>query len=281
MNSQWISRLALILLIFTLPGCRTVEEPAPRAVVESPEQTPEPKSISEPDPLDIDWPGTAWIIPDSPDEATKQIPGYRGFFLGRDGRLLLVNQYNAAGNLWSVEGNRITLSLLEGTAELPMEGTFVVFPGIQSRSDTESDQVNSIRLVPETDLSAKGITFKRAEVNVDIIENHWIPKHLKGGDKVIWPVNREIHLMLLPDTSGMGVLGFGGENRFHGGIQMGEESFVIEPLAITRKYGPASDFENLYVQCLSEASRFVQVKDDLYLYTGTFPVAMFRVRLFD
>ena len=275
MKSQWIFRLALILLVFTLPGCRTAEEPAPPAVAE----TPEP--ITEPQPLDIDWPGTAWIIPDSPDETPNQFPGYRGFFLGRDGRLLLINQDNAAGNLWSVEGNRITISLLKGTAELPMEGTFIVFPGGDVDAAAKAGDIRSIRLVPEADLSAEGITFERAEVNVDIIENHWIPKRLEGGDKVVWPVNREIHLMLLPDTSGMGVLGFGGENRFHGGIQLGEESFVIGPLAITRRYGPAADFENLYVQRLSEAGRYVQVGDDLYLYSETFPVAMFRVRLFD
>lgn len=267
MKTQWIFGLSFLFFLLTLPGCRTVEEPAPPAVA----KTTEP--ITEPEPLDIDWPGTAWIIPDSPDRSPKQFPGYRGFFLGRDGRLLLVNQDDASGNLWSVEGNRITLSLLEGTAELPLEGTFVIFP--------EPDQFNSIRLVPETDLSAEGIIFERAQVNVDIIENHWIPKRLKGGDKVVWPVNREIHLMLLPDTSGMGVLGFGGENRFHGSIQLGEESFVIGPLAITRRYGPASDFENLYVQRLSEADRFVQVGDDLYLYSETLPEAMFRVRLFD
>ncbi|MCD6343048.1 MAG: META domain-containing protein [Spirochaetaceae bacterium] len=281
MKSQWISRLALILLVFTLPGCRTVEEPAPPAVVESPEQTPEPESITEPDPLDIDWPGTVWIIPDSPEQTQKQFPGYKGFFLGRDNRLLLINQDSAAGNLWSMEGNRITLSLLEGTTELPMKGTFVVFPGRESSSGTETGEVHSIRLVPEADLSAEGITFERAEVNVDLVENHWIPQRLDGGEKVIWPVNREIHLMLLPDISGMGVLGFGGENRFHGSVQLGEESFVLGPLATTRRYGPASDFENLYVQRISESSRFVQVGDDLYLYSDTSPVATFRVRLFD
>ncbi|RKX74077.1 MAG: hypothetical protein DRP60_10820 [Spirochaetes bacterium] len=273
-----LSAALIVFFLFALSGCRTVKEPVPPAVVETPDPIPEPaaEAIEEPDPLDIDWPGTAWIIPDNPDQSPKQFPGYKGFFLGKDGKLLLVNQDSAAGNLWSVEGNRITFSLLKAPAELPMEGTFAVFPG-----DNVDADITSIRLVPEADLSAEGITLIRAEVNIDIVENHWIPRRLEGGDKVIWPVNREIHLMLLPDNSGMGVLGFGGENRFHGGIQLGEESFILGPLAITRRYGPASNFENLYVQRLSEASRFVQVGDDLYLYSETFPVVMFRVRLFD
>ncbi len=253
-----IPAVFIVFFLFTFSGCRTVEEPVLRAAAAPSEPVPEPEPVIEPDPLDIDWPGTAWIITDAPEKTAKQFPGYRGFFLGRDGRLLLINQDNAAGNLWSAESNRITLSLLEGRAELPMEGTFVVFPVPSSDS--------SIRLVPEDDLSADGIILIQAEANVDIIENHWIPRRLKGGDKVIWPVNREIHLMLLPGTSGMGVLGFGGENRFHGSIQLGEESFVLGPLAITRRYGPASEFENLYVQRISETSRFVQAGDDLYLY---------------
>jgi len=277
--------LSVVFIIFSLlsfSGCQTPEEPSAPAVVQPPpEPEPELKKEEEPEPLNISWTGSAWILPESEEQSPKQFPGYRGFFLGRDGKLLLINQDSAAGNLWSVEGNRINLSLLEGSPDIPLEGTFVVFPVDEIKPGSEAGEVRSIRLVPESDLSAEGITLNRAAVNVDIIENHWIPRRLTGGENIIWPMNREIHLMLLPDSSGMGVLGYGGENRFHGSIQLDEETFLLGPLAITRKYGPASEFENLYVQRLSEANRFVQVGDDLYLYAETFPVAAFRVRLFD
>ena len=273
-----ISAAFIISSLFSLSGCRTVEEPAPPLVESS---APEPETVEpaeifeEPEALDIDWGGSAWILPDSQDKSPKEFPGYRGFFLGRDGCLLLINQDRASGKLWKVDGNRMTLSILEGTPDLPLEGTFLIFP------ETENDEITGIRLVPELTPEAEGIKLERVKVNVDIVENHWIPKWLKGGEKVNWPMNREIHLMLLPDLSGMGVLGFGGENRFHGSIKLGKEAFIIGPLAITRRYGPASEFENLYVQRLSDANRFVQAGDDLFLYADTSPVAAFRVRLFD
>lgn len=259
-----------IVIILPFSGCRTSEElPAPGAETIVPET--EPLIIEEPEPLNIDWAGTAWIVPDSPELSSKEFPGYRGFYLGRDGRLLLINLDSAAGDTWSVAGNRISMSLLEGTSEIPLEGTFLIFPV----------EPQSIRLVPDASPAAEGITLQKVKVKVDIVENHWIPRTLKGGDSVMWPMNREIHLMLLPDASGMGVLGYGGENRFRGGIQLGDEAFIVGPLAMTRRIGPASDFENLYVSQISRTNRFVQAGDDLFLYSDTVPVAAFRVRLFD
>jgi len=277
-----IPAVFIIFSILTFNSCRTPEEPVETVVLPpTPEMEPEAVKVVEPDPLNIAWAGTAWVLPDSPDKSPKEFPGYRGFFLGRDGQLLLINQDEAAGNRWEAEGNRLTLFLLEGTPELSMEGTFLVFPEPPASIGTDNDKISGIRLVPESNIGAEGITFNRVKVNVDIIENHWIPKQLKEGEKVVWPMNREIHLMLLPDTNGMGVLGYGGENRFHGSIQLGEESFLVGPLAITRRTGPASEFESLYVKQISEANRFVQAGDDLYLYADTYPLAAFRVRLFD
>ncbi len=273
-----VTMILFSLFFISLPGCKTTEEHVTQAVVE-PTPIPEPEAVSEPDPLNIDWAGTAWILPDPPEQTAKEFPGYRGFFLGRDGRLLLINQDNAAGDLWNVDGNRISLSLLNGAPQLNFEGTFLVFS--VDPVDPGEKNLQSIRLVPETAPSADGITLNRVKVNIDIVENHWIPKRLTGDKKVMWPMNREIHLMLLPDVSGMGVLGYGGENRFHGGIHLGEESFILQPLAMTRRIGPASEFENLYTLRLSETNRFVQVGDDLFLYSDTYPTAAFRVRLFD
>lgn len=259
-----------VIIVIAFYGCRTTEEvPIPPTEKVLPE--PEPLPVKEPDPLNINWAGTAWIIPDSPEKSSKEFPGYRGFYLGRDGRLLLINLDSSAGDTWSVAGNRISLSLLEGTAGIPLDGTFLIFPV----------NAQSIRLVPESSPATEGITLERVKVKVDIVENHWIPRTLKGGETVMWPMNREIHLMLLPDAGGMGVLGYGGENRFHGGVQLGDESFVVGPLAMTRRIGPASEFETLYVQRISETNRFVQAGDDLFLYSDTYPVAAFRVRLFD
>jgi len=269
--------LAFVIALFSISGCQSIEETPVESVSESiPEAEPEP--VKEPGPLDIDWPGTAWVLPDPADKSPKEFPGYRGFHLGVDGRLLLINLDSAAGDTWQVSGNRITLSLLDGTPGLPLDGTFLIF---QADSGDQSDAVQSIRLVPEATPNAVGITLNRVKIKIDIIENHWIPMSLKDGETVMWPMNMEIHLMLLPDVGGLGVLGFGGENRFRGNILLKDEDFVIGPLSMTRRAGPALEFENLYVQRITEANRFVQAGDDLFLYADTYPVAAFRVRLFD
>ncbi len=269
--------LAIAIVLFAVSACQTVDE-TPLVPASEPKPESEPIPVREPEPLDVDWPGTAWVLPDPADKSPKEFPGYRGFHLGVDGRLLLINLDRAAGNTWLVSGNRITLSLLEGTPGLPLDGTFLIF---QADSGDPSDAIQSIRLVPEAEPNAEGITLNRVKIKVDIIENHWIPMSLKGGDTVMWPMNREIHLMLLPDVGGLGVLGFGGENRFRGGILLKDETFITGPLSMTRRAGPALEFENLYVQRITEANRFVQAGDDLFLYTDTYPVLAFRVRLFD
>ncbi|MCK5736023.1 MAG: hypothetical protein KAH21_06065, partial [Spirochaetaceae bacterium] len=88
-----LSASFIVFSLLSIIGCKTIEEPAPQGVIETPE--PEPDPILEPSPLNINWAGTAWILPDSPEQKPKDFPGYRGFFLGRDGRLLLINQDNA------------------------------------------------------------------------------------------------------------------------------------------------------------------------------------------
>jgi len=277
--------LLILYAVITMPGCISTEEPAPQPVSEAVPETesetePEFESAEEPSPLDIEWGGTAWILPDLPDKSAKEFPGYRGFYLGIDGRLLLLNLDNAAGDNWSVEGNRISLSILEGNPVLPLEGTFFIFPGA-SAGTAENDEVMSIRLVPEAMPAADGIALNRVMVNIDIIENHWIPKRLKGGEEVMWPMNREIHMMLLPVAAGLEILGYGGDNRFQGSIQLSSESFLVGPLSMTRRFGPAFEFEYLYLQRISEANRYVQAGNDLFLYTDTHQVAAFRAEFFD
>lgn len=281
---------APVILLFTLASCATPEavppaEPAPVTV-------PEPIAAPgvEPEPLGIAWADTAWILRDSPDKHPKEYPGYRGFHLARDGRLRLINLDSAVGSEWSAEGNRITLSVEEGRPELPLEGTFLVYPGPVGSNEKSSEsaplagpsEIRSIRLVPEAQPDSQGIILERAGVNVDIVENHWIPRKLDGGDSVMWPMNREVHLMLLPDAvGGMGVLGYGGENRFRGSVELDSVTFIVGPMTATRRIGPASDFENLYMRRIAEADSFVQIGDDLFLYAESRPLVAFRVRLFD
>ncbi|MDF1569777.1 MAG: META domain-containing protein, partial [Spirochaetaceae bacterium] len=276
------------ILIFALTSCTTPEAEPP--VEPAPVPAPEPIAppVAEPDPLGIEWADTAWILPDPPDKRPKEYPGYRGFHLAQDGRLRLINLDSAVGAEWSAEGNRITLIMEEGRPNLPLEDTFLVYPGpgeggeksSESTTSTGKSEVRSIRLVPEARPDSQGIILERAGINVDIVENHWIPRELDGGGSVMWPMNREVHLMLLPDAvGGMGVLGYGGENRFRGTVELDHVTFVVGPMAATRRIGPASEFENLYMRRIAEADSFVQVGDDLFLYAESRPLAAFRVRL--
>jgi hypothetical protein len=173
--------LAPATLIFALASCTTPEVVPP--VETSPVPEPIAAPVVEPEPLGIAWADTAWILPDPPDQNPKEYPGYRGFHLARDGRLRLINLDSAVGAEWSAEGNRITLSMEEGRPNLPLEGTFLVFPGPGEAGDNSSElttsagksEIRSIRLVPEARPESQGITLERAGVNVDIVENHWIP----------------------------------------------------------------------------------------------------------
>ena len=269
-----IAITAGILLFFAfvagLTGCRTTPEP----VAAAPEPVPVPEPVDEPEPFLTDWGGTTWILRDS-GSGSKEYPGYRGFHLGRDGRLLLINMDRATGDAWSSDGEYLTLTLLDGSGDpdLPVAGRFRP-------------------LVPEEDMAAASpgsvfmllgeVVLEQARVNVDVVENHWIPRSMNRGNTVMWPMSREIHMMLLPDVSGgLGILGYGGENRFRGSVAFSQFEFRPGPLAMTRKIGPASDFERLYVDNIASSNRYVQVEDDLFLYEDTAPRVAFRVRLFD
>jgi len=273
------STMVSILIIAFLSGCRT--EPLSTRVI--------PKTISDrespPTPIDIDWAGTTWIQSISAD-VSKDFPGYRGIHLGLDGRLLLVNMDEALGDRWTLSergGNMaLDLSLLSGIPSLPLSGTFYVVAESEKPTETHmARDIRSIRLVPANEPSSDGIILHRANAYVDIIENHWVPRKLKGGAEVKWPINREIHLMVLPNEEGLGVLGFGGVNRFHGAITLGEEHFVTGPLIMAARDGPDMDFEELYVRMISITDRYVQVANDLFLYSKTMPTVAFEMRLFD
>ena len=265
--------LAAVLPLLPLSSCRTAEA-VPAA--EPAEIEPAPP-MAEPNPFLIDWSGTTWIVRDPEEKKPKTFPGYRGFHLGREGRLLLINLDSAVGDTWSAEGNILRLVLENGVSEIPVEGFFLAYI-----PDDNDSATLRIRLVPESAPDSAGLVFELAETKIDIVENHWIPKSLDGGDSVMWPMNRGIHLMLLPDgAGGLGILGYGGENRFRGGVILGEETFRTGPISKNLEIGPGSDFENLFVRRIGETTRYVQVDDDLFLYNETRPAAAFRVRLFD
>jgi len=266
-----------ILMFAFLSGCQTEPSKSPVIPRTTVEQGRTPK------PIDIEWAGTTWIQSLSASES-QDFPGYRGIHLGRDGRLLLINMDEAQGDRWvlSERGGHetIDLSLLSGKPALPLTGTFYVFAESDNPNDPHMSW-DAIRLVPTNEPVSDGIVLHHAEASVDIIENHWIPRKLKDSDDLKWPMNQEIHLMVLPNEEGLGVLGYGGINRFSGVITLGEEHFITGPLAITTRDGPDMEFEKHYVRLISISDRYVQVADDLFLYQKTMPTMAFEMRLFD
>ena len=233
--------------------------------------------VNPPTPYFTDWGGTTWIIREPAGKAPKSFPGYRGFHLSADGRFLLINLETATGDRWSSEDNLLHFEVLDGVADIPIEGSFRAY-----QADDGGGPPGKLRLVPEEHPESEGLVFEEARAQIGIVENHWIPKKLEGGSHVMWPMNREIHLMLLPDGSdGYGVLGYGGVNRFRGGVSLQENQFVTGPLARTRRSGPADDFENLFLQRISETTRYILVDKDLFFYNETKFTAAFRVQIFE
>ncbi len=273
-------------------GCRStkVVEPVPEPAPEP--ELPEPPAPKPPAPkprplrpFTTDWAGTTWIFRDVP-ESSREFPGYRGVHFARDGKLLLINMETAQGKSWEARGNRVTFHLETGVPSLPLKGEFQAFFPKDAPKKAPAGSPRRVLFVPASQGSgpkaANGIILEEAKVNVDVVENHWIPRYLEEGSTVPWPMGREIHLMLLPNASGgLGILGYGGENRFRGDVHLGRDTFVPGTIMITRKTGPAIAFENLYVKKIAEATRYVQVDDDLYLFAETRQVVGFRMRLFD
>ena len=182
----------------------------------------------------------------------------------------------ATGDVWTARDNVLRFTLNGDSEEpgLPLSGEFSAWLPDEEAPPPAVSGTQRILLIPSDRPEAAGLLFEEARVNVDIVENHWIPRDLEGGETVMWPMNREIHLMLLPDaTGGMGLLGYGGENRFRGSVLLDGEQLVPGPISITRKAGPASEFERLYVGKIAESNRYVQVEDDLFLYNDTRPKA--------
>ncbi len=268
-------------LILTFFSCRTQKKtvvPEEKVLPSTINKAPRDIKTREPIPFVSDWAGTTWIIRTPEDNQTKTFPGYKGFHLGVDGRLLLINIDMALGDRWTSRGNILQLDILDGTADLPIEGSFFA----RKPENSSEDQPDKVQLVPELNPESAGLIFERADGDISIVENHWTPIELAGGHEVRWPVDSEVNLILLPDMDGgYGVLGYGGVNRFRGGVTLKNDRFKADPLAMTRKNGPASDFENLFVQRISETTRFVQIDKDLFLFNETHPVAAFRVQLFE
>ncbi len=242
--------------------------------IESP-MTPLLKPADKPEPLIIDWAGSTWIVRDATSRKPKTIPGYSGFHLAADGRLLLINHAIGIGDRWHSQDNRLHLKMIDRDTIPAMEGIFYAYK-------VKGDSPFRIRLVPAGHPESAGMVFERAAAQIDVIENHWNPIHLTGDDRVRWPINEEIYMILLPDgAGGVQLLGYGGVNRFHGDMQLEDDRFAAGPLAGTRMSGVADDFEHLFMQRISETTRFVQVDKDLFLFNETKPSALFRVQLHD
>jgi len=258
-----VCTLALIALI----ACQSTEESEP---------------VSNNPPLESravnpDLEGLTWIFEL---EETPEFPGYRGFHLGRDGRLLLINFPDAIGDKWKIQGDLLSLSFLQGGAPVLMntpltQGFHVIVDSV------EEDLPMHIRLIPEYKRDAKGIPLVRGSVEVDLVENYWLLKKLVGSEELHWPIDADIHMILLPGKNGLGIHGYGGVNHFMGDIEIGDEIFKVGPMATTLMDGPHLDFEHLYASGLMEVNRYVQVDFNLFLYSDTTPIAAFRAQVFN
>ncbi|MCG8452714.1 MAG: META domain-containing protein [Spirochaetales bacterium] len=262
--------MTLLVLLFFF-ACAGVEE----APIPTPEPEPAPVEMApepEPEALDLAWEGSVWIAEEM---SVSHFPGYMGFELGKGGQLRLIGLPNTQGIDWLVDGNRMVLHSQNRSPLLPAQGEFRIF-------DAGKGAKNQQRIRLETLDKTLSLTFFQSRPRVDLIENHWIPQFLRGGESIPWPLNREIHLMFLPDATGnIGLLGYGGVNRFRGPVDLGEGRFTPGRIASSRKTGPGSEFEELYIRRLKESNHIVRAGDDLFLYQETLPTAGFRVRLFD
>jgi len=257
---------ALTLSAIALIACQSTETPEPLSIT----PPPEPRAVNP------DLGGSAWIFEL---EETSEFPGYRGFYLGRDGRLLLINFPDATGDRWKIQGNLLSLSFLQGAPELmntPLTHNFYIIA-----NSAENDLLGHIRLISEYSSDTMGIPLTRGSAEVDLVENYWLLKTLAGFEDVHRPMDTDIHMVLLPGRNGLGIVGHGGVNRFRGDVELKDEVFRVGPLASTLMNGPYLDFENRYTSALMSVNRYVQVDFNLFLYADTRAIAAFRARMFN
>ena len=268
-----------------LTACKTHTKEEPLPVQEKSPAPPPPVKEIEPVPMEqvpkepyvTDWRNTTWIIRDSIDTTAKTWPGYKGFHLAPDGNLMLINMDAAIGNRWQGNDNTLTLKLLKGSPDFPLEGTFHTY-----QIDTPGNSIEWMRLVPDAMPASNGMVFEKASIAIDIIENHWIPRNLSNSEGIRWPMGKDIHLLLLPNgMGGINAIGYGGVNRYDGPAYISTGQISINPLPITGKTGEDTNFENLFFQRLQEASHFVQVEKDMFFYKTTVPLAAFNAQLFN
>jgi len=257
----------LTLSAITLIACQGTEKsrPVPR--------TPFPESRAD----NFNLGGLVWI---SKFEKTAEFPGYQGIYLSKDGRLLLINFPDAIGDRWEIQGNLLSLSFLQGAPELlntPLTHRLRIVVEI-----VEDGLPKHIRLIPEHGGDTMGASLIRGTAEVDLVENYWLLKKLIGTEKISRPSDAEIHMILLPGENGLGILGYGGVNRFRGDVEFGDELFKVGSLKTgTLMNNPYLDFENRYVSGLAKVNRYVQVDFNLFLYSDTTPVVAFRARMFN
>jgi len=256
----------LVFSVIALIACQSAEAPETVSIA----------SPLESEALNLDLEGTAWIL--EPEE-TLEFPGYRGFYLGRDGRLLLINFPDAIGDRWENQEDSLSLSFLDGFPELmntPLAQNFHI-----TVDSTENGLPEHIRLVPENSSNTVEIPLTRGSAEVSLVENYWILKVLAGSEDVHWPSSADVYMILLPGEDSLGILGHGGVNRFRGDVEIGEESFRVGLLASTLMSGPYLDFENRYTLGLMSVNRYVQVGFNLFLYSDTTATAAFRTFIFN
>lgn len=252
------------LILIVLIACQSNEESKPILI----DPPPESRTVN------LDLEGLPWIFEL---EQTPEFPGYRGFYLGKDGRLLLINFPDAIGDKWEIQGDLLSLSFLQGAA-VPMDAPHSFHVIVDS---VEDGLPMHIRLIPAYNHSAKEIPLIRGSAEIDLVENYWLLKALVGSEDLQWPIDTDVHMILLPGKNGLGILGHGGVNLFSGGVEIGDETFKVGLLASTLMAGPHLDFEDRYTSGLMNVNRYVQVDFNLFLYSDTTPIAAFQAQMFN
>ena len=99
-----------------------------------------------------------------------------------------------------------------------------------------------------------------------------MPVYLKNPHGSKPPEDEEVYIKFNEKTGT--VSGFAGVNTFSGPYRVsGPTGIKVGPLATTRMYGPAMDYETMFLSVLNRADTILIIREMLFLYEGTEIVA--------
>jgi len=201
--------------------------------------------------------GIAWLAQSGAQDA-------KGFYLERDGRLLLLGDAEQVGQTWKLTDASLVLTISPDGVQPGKPHIYTAAPG-----------GGRLTLTPQR--GGTHAVYLAAGAPGSLRGTRWTPLWVRGAEKVAKPYALGLEPHLRFDDLEPRVDGFAGINKFHGPYERnGDTKVALGPLAATRMSGPGMPWEAKFLEALGQADTMVVTGQRLYLFRETLPLAEFQ-----